>query len=115
MLLDIATKAQDSSLDLHIKIFVTCLCDPEAIPTIPNSEITMEKPKVANLIKPFLTPKAGLEGGKSAHGATGGGLAVVVSGPDRLTAEAQNVIAGIPANATRQVGGVALHTENFSL
>ncbi|KIJ45511.1 hypothetical protein M422DRAFT_29647 [Sphaerobolus stellatus SS14] len=115
MLNDIATKAQDSSIDLHIKIFVTCLCDPEAVPTIPNSEVTIEKPKITNLISPFLSAKGGIETGKSGQGGGTGGLAVVVSGPRRLTFEAQNVIAQVPASTTRRIGGIALHTEVFSL
>jgi ferric-chelate reductase len=112
MLLDIANKARGSSLDLHIQIFVTCLCDPEAAPVIPNCDVSVEKPKVAQLLEPFLTPHMDVE----ANGGRGdGGVAVAVSGPESLTCEAQNVIARIPAGRARRVGGLALHTEIFSL
>jgi len=115
MLVDIANKAQDSSVDLHISIFVTCLCDPESIPTIPNSVISIEKPKIANLVKPFLSSEGGIEAGKTGKGRNGGGFAIAVSGPARLTAEAQNVVARIPAAAARRIGGLAFHSEIFSL
>jgi len=28
-------------LDLHISIYVTCLCNPEAVPLIPNCDVTI--------------------------------------------------------------------------
>ncbi|KAF8587338.1 iron reductase [Ramaria rubella] len=112
MLLDIANKVQGSSLELHIQIFVTCLCDPEAVPVIPNCDVTIEKPNVAHLLEPFLTQRTDVEA--SARGGDGG-VAVAVSGPESLTSEAQNVIARVSAARTRKMGGLALHTEIFSL
>lgn len=112
MLLDIANKAQGSSLDLHFQIFVTCLCDPEAVTVIPNCEVKVEKPKVAHLLEQFIAPRADVEAGNRRGD---GGVAVAVSGPESLTAEAQNVIAQIPIAHTRRLGGLALHTEIFSL
>jgi len=115
MLLDIANKAQESSLELHIKIYVTCLCDPEAVPAIPNCDVTLHKPRVGELIQPLLTSHGDIEGGKIGRIRGGGGLAVVVSGPDSLITETQNAVASVPVSQTRKVGGIAMHTETFSL
>ncbi|KAJ8468284.1 hypothetical protein ONZ45_g17299 [Pleurotus djamor] len=57
-LMAIAKKAGESasSLDLHITIFVTCLCDPEAVPDIPNCDVILERPSVHALLKGLVTP-----------------------------------------------------------
>ncbi|GJJ09433.1 hypothetical protein Clacol_003655 [Clathrus columnatus] len=115
MLADIALKAQDSSISLRINIFVTCLCNPEAVPVIPNCEVIVEKPQLSKLLDAFLNRSTDLETGKLSQ-TNLGGLAVAVSGPKSLTAEAQNAIAGLSASRTRtSVGDIALHTEDFSL
>ncbi|KAG8805431.1 hypothetical protein FRC17_005522, partial [Serendipita sp. 399] len=79
---DIANAAAKCpSLDLHMKFFVTCLCDPEALPDIPNSEVTMTKPSISNLLDQFV------------HGASPlatRGLGVATSGPASLVDEARN-------------------------
>ena len=57
MLMDIAnTVAPSQSLDLHISIFVTCLCDPSAVPPIPNSDVTVFRPSVTELLRELVTP-----------------------------------------------------------
>ncbi|TDL15891.1 hypothetical protein BD410DRAFT_82137 [Rickenella mellea] len=52
MLMDIATAAAapDAQLDLHITIFVTCLCNPEAVPPIPNCDVVIQRPSVRRLL-----------------------------------------------------------------
>ncbi|KAJ8586867.1 hypothetical protein M405DRAFT_864231, partial [Rhizopogon salebrosus TDB-379] len=50
MLIDIA------SIDLHISIYVTCLCDPEAVPAIPNSIVVPSRPLVHDLLATFINP-----------------------------------------------------------
>ncbi|KAF9523693.1 iron reductase [Crepidotus variabilis] len=60
-LIDIAKVAASSSrspmpLDLHISVFVTCLCNPEAIPPIPNSDVTIFRPSVRNILLDLITP-----------------------------------------------------------
>lgn len=57
MLIAIAqTAATSDTLDLHISVFVTCICDPEAIPPIPNSVVTIRRPSVTHLLRDLVTP-----------------------------------------------------------
>ena len=60
-LMDIAHAAASSStslapLYLHISIYVTCLCNPEAIPPIPNCDVTIVRPSLRNVIMDFMNP-----------------------------------------------------------
>jgi hypothetical protein len=50
MLIDI------TPIDLHISIYVTCLCDPEAVPAIPNSIVVPSRPSVHDLLATFINP-----------------------------------------------------------
>ncbi|KAG2139837.1 iron reductase [Suillus bovinus] len=124
MLIDIATAASNSTIDLHISIFVTYLCNPEAVPHIPNSIIALSRPSVQDLLKDFislssLSEKEYLiktscdESQKSLH--SGGGVAVCASGPESLTRDVQNAVARLGLKMSMDVGGVALHTERFTL
>lgn len=55
--MDIAhTAARSSTLDLHISIYVTCLCNPEAVPPIPNCDVTIVRPSVTRVLKDLTTP-----------------------------------------------------------
>jgi ferric-chelate reductase len=120
MLMDIANAAAgSSSLDLHISIFVTCLCDPEAVPLIPNSITTIVRPDVNRLLSNMLSPPPAdgdveSESGGSVQRAIAGrgGVGVCASGPESLTREAANAVARL---APMHMGGIALHTEAFSL
>ncbi|KAG2040872.1 iron reductase [Suillus americanus] len=124
MLIDIATAASDSTIDLHISIFVTCLCDPEAVPHIPNSIVTLSRPSVQHLLEDFISLSPSSERKDSVekrfdesqklHG-SGGGVAVCASGPESLTREAQNAVARLGLTMNMDVGGIALHTELFAL
>ncbi|KAG2139838.1 iron reductase [Suillus bovinus] len=124
MLIDIATAASNSTIDLHISIFVTCLCNPEAVPHIPNSIVTLSRPSVQDLLKDFvsLSSSSEKEGSieiscdesqTSLH--SGGGVAVCASGPESLTRDVQNAVAGLGLTNNMDVGGIALHTEQFTL
>lgn len=42
-------------LDLHFLIYVTCLCDPEAVPVIPNSDVLTEKPTAHGILNEFVS------------------------------------------------------------
>jgi ferric-chelate reductase len=56
-LMDIARAAASSSrLDLHISIYVTCLCNPEAVPAIPNCDVTIVRPSVTRVLRDLTTP-----------------------------------------------------------
>jgi ferric-chelate reductase len=102
---DIATAAaREPSLELHMKFFVTCLCDPEAAPDIVNSEVTVEKPSISLLLQQFVSG--------AAQGT--GGVGVATSGPESLVSEARNSVASLGVKAAK-LGGIALHTEVFSL
>ena len=123
MLMDIANAAAGSSLDLHISIFVTCLCVPEAVPPIPNSITTIVRPDVHRLLSDLISPPPAdgdveSESGASAQwaGAIGrGGVGVCASGPESLTRESANAVARLAPVHAKRVGGIALHTEVFSL
>ena len=124
MLMDIAEAAADeSSLDLHISIFVTCLCDPAAVPAIPNSIVTITRPDVHQLLSRMLSPALveddGEDSGKREAGAEQvvcqGGVGVCASGPESMTHETANAVARLRPVHGKRVGGIALHTEVFSL
>ncbi|KAJ7192945.1 hypothetical protein B0H12DRAFT_1039489 [Mycena haematopus] len=64
-LLQIATLAAHPSahLDLRIRIFVTCLCDPSAVPRIPGCVVTEAKPSVTRVLERLLddVPRPGVD------------------------------------------------------
>lgn len=131
ILIDIATTAAETSLDLHISVFVTCLCDPEAVPLIPNSDVSTVRPSVQTLLDDLLeplstdstnNPSADVEGtakknpeGQKLNRALGGGVAVCASGPETLTREAQTAVARVGVRRDAEFDKIALHTELFVL
>ena len=122
MLMDIANAAADTSLDIHFSIYVTCLCDPSAVPPIPNSEVNIYRPSVTKMLHGLLTPPAELAVDADEKASVklewvglGGGVGVCVSGPEGLIRETQNAVAKIGAVRGVQVGGIGLHTELFAL
>ena len=122
MLMEIANAAAGSSLDLHISIFVTCLCDPEAVPPIPNSITTILRPDVHRLLAHVLSPppadgdvEGESESPKVQRTIGRGGVGVCASGPESLTSESANAVARLSPTHAKRVGGIALHTEVFSL
>jgi len=124
MLMDIAdAAAEESSLDLHISIFVTCLCDGPALPAIPNSTVMTKRPDVYQLLARILSPalvEDDVEDESQRKAVNGrvacqGGVGVCASGPESLTREAANAVARLGSVHGRRVGGIALHTEVFSL
>lgn len=122
MLLEIARTAKGSSVDLHMSIFVTCLCNPEAVPNIPNCDVTIERPAVHRLLHDFVSSAGAPEFGGSEKGkskapsiGSGGDLAVCAAGPEAMTREAKNAIARLTMSQRMQLGKVACHTELYSL
>lgn len=118
MLSDIANVAAQSTLDLHISIFVTCLCDPDAVPVIQNCDVKLERPSVYSLLCEATTTSRGssLESAKgNTSSVYGGGVAVCVSGPEGLTRETQNAVARLGVAKAMELGGISVHVENFSL
>ncbi|KAG2008677.1 metalloreductase [Coprinopsis cinerea AmutBmut pab1-1] len=55
-LMDIAKVAESSDLAVHISIYVTCLCNPEAVPPIPNCDVTVVRPTIYNVLTDLVTP-----------------------------------------------------------
>ena len=130
MLTDIANTAVNSSIDLHISIFVTCLCDPEAVPLIPSCDVTMTRPSIYGLLQDLTSRRSASssstssveEEGTGGHGAGraetsghAGGVAVCASGPASLTTEAQNAVARLGVARGIELGGAAIHVEQFTL
>lgn len=133
MLMDIANAVAGSSLDLHVSIFVTCLCSPEDVPPIPNSEVTVLRPSVTTLLRDLVTPpssspsyddKLSAEEQQDADFISqpklewvglGGGVAVCAAGPESLTREAQNAVARLGLTRGIELGGIGIHTELFAL
>lgn len=123
MLADIANVAVNSSIDLHISIFVTCLCDAEAVPLIPNCDVTMTRPSVFQLLQDLTSSIRSVEEkgaedqnpGRIEPSGYMGGVGVCASGPTSLTTEAQNAVARIGVLRGVELGGVAIHVEQFTL
>ncbi|TFK26125.1 ferric reductase-like transmembrane component/FAD binding protein [Coprinopsis marcescibilis] len=55
-LMDIAKVAESSDLALHISVYVTCLCNPEAVPPIPNCDVTIVRPTIYKVLVDLVTP-----------------------------------------------------------
>lgn len=106
----IAQAASDPSLNLRLdyRFFVTCFCNPSALPAIHNSEVVQVKPVIRNILDDFM-------GEVFASGASDGGVGVTASGPERLTSDTRNAVAGIGPLKARRLGGVELHTEAYTL
>ena len=111
----------NSSLHLHISFFVTSSCQCGDLPPIPNATVTSTRPDVHQLLTHVISPTSGEDDMEDdcRAGAEGvicqGGVGVCASGPESLTREAANAVARLaPTHGTR-VGGIALHTEVFSL
>ena len=135
------TAAASSTLDLHISLFVTCICNPDAVPHIPNTVVTIFRPSVTALLREFTTPPSAAcddtaslssltssaEQADTEHLAEkaikchlpwvgyGGGVAVCASGPETLIRESQNAVTKLGVLKGRELGGIALHTELFAL
>lgn len=115
MLSDIAAFAHDGGVDLHISVFVTCLCDPEAVPDVPNMNVIVEKPSVQRMIGVLVRPQDEERGEKQTKVLTGGGLGIAVSGPASLTREATNAVACLSLADRLCIGKVGVHTELFAI
>ncbi|KAG1829258.1 hypothetical protein EV424DRAFT_1381700 [Suillus variegatus] len=124
MLIDIATAASSSTVDLHISIFVTCLCDPEAVPHIPNSIVTLLRLPIQSLLKDFISLPSSFAKEDSIEiqcdesqkmVGLGAGVAVWASSSESLRGDAQNAVARSGLTMGVDVGGIALHTELFTL
>lgn len=60
-MMELAKRAASSDgsstpLSLHISVYVTCLCDPEAVPPIPNCDVTILRPHVHHILSDLINP-----------------------------------------------------------
>ncbi|KAI0753811.1 iron reductase [Fomes fomentarius] len=143
MLNEIATAVAGTSLDLHITVYVTCLCNPEDVPPIPNMDVIMTtRPSVTGLLRALVTPPPSTPGAEKKQAEAdaetvsldsdesaphlsslprlnwvglGGGVAVCAAGPESLTREAHNAVARVSLTRGVELGGIALHTELFAI
>ena len=99
--------ARDPSLDIHFSIFVTCLCNPEKVPIIPNCDVLVERPAVSQLLKELIASLP--------FDARSGGIAVCAAGPQSLTREARNAVAGASLMRAGELGQIGCHTEEYAL
>jgi len=164
--MDISAVASCSSavthpLDLHISVYVTCLCNPEAVPPIINCDVVTFRPSIHQLLIDLITPPTVIPSSSPFHNnklkptpggprkelpfdsstepsteivivdeergvlpsaeklpwlTLGGGMAVCASGPASVTTETANAVSRIQLSGRgRDLGGVGLHTETFSL
>ena len=144
MLMDIANIVAGTSLDLHISVYVTCLCSPEEVPAIPNMDVTIcTRPSVTGLLRDLVTPPPpSASSWRKSHTSEdsdsrsletdecmravpgsarlrwvglGGGVGVCAAGPESLTREAHNAVARVSLTRGVELGGVGLHTELFAM
>ncbi|KAJ7636327.1 iron reductase [Roridomyces roridus] len=131
-----AHQCGNANVELRIKIFVTCLCDPEAIPPIRGCVVSEAKPSVSGVLRELLDPDLvsgeesldvrevaavtsdqDAEKGVSAYAYVQGrdGVAVFAAGPGRLIREAGNAVvrANLLGARGRRAGGVAFCAEEF--
>lgn len=115
---------QGTSLDLHISVYVTCLCNPDAVPPIDIMDLGKGRPSIFNVLHELVTPpdvsvdatceKPSLSSRLQWAG-LGGGVGVCASGPESLITETQNAVARMGVSRGVELGGIGLHTELFAL
>lgn len=101
MFTDLARKADASTIDLRMTIYVTRTCNPDVIPQYPNCQVTLNRPFVGDMLSCLLEDESALDGG----------VAVCASGPASLTRETRKVVANTALLKGIALGGIALHTE----
>lgn len=128
LLSDVVSAVEDTSLDIHVSIFVTCLCHPEDVPSIPNSDVTILRPSISKLLQELVTPPSSMPSFEVEDGSLntsamprlnwiglGGGIAVCAAGPESLTRETSNAVARMGMIRGVELGGIGLHTELFAI
>ncbi|KAJ8081405.1 ferric-chelate reductase Frp1 [Marasmius tenuissimus] len=85
----LVAKADKEDLDLHISVFVTCLCNPDEVPVISNMDVMVRRPEVREVLKGVVSsPPASLK--DVASGARGDSDSSIVEVPD-IDTEANGV------------------------
>lgn len=116
------------------------MCNPEAVPPIPNCDVHTERPSVTALTAALAGVSASGAAGccekgdgrsccvgechcgdtgeksvKRSEELVGGGLAVLAAGPETMAREAKNAVARLAVSRAHRLGHVACHTEVYSL
>ncbi|RXW14546.1 hypothetical protein EST38_g11309 [Candolleomyces aberdarensis] len=86
-LMDIATLAASSDLSLHISVYVTCLCNPEAIPPIPNCDVTIVRPSIYKVLLDIVTPPETSGSESTASSSDANAIQVIARTPAKHDAE----------------------------
>ena len=117
LLQDLAYAAAKSSIDLHITIYITCLCEPEKVPIIPNCDIFVDRPSMRAILAGLVSPSAAevSPAAKSKRIGSGGGVGVCAAGPESLIRDARNAVAGLALTKGLELGGIELHTEVYAV
>lgn len=142
--LALACERSNGALDLHVSVYVTCLCNPEAVPDIPNCDVSVYRPAVRKILRALVAPPDTENALEASSGSTankkdaedveedtptqthslsgklnwvglGGGVGVCASGPESLIRETQNAVARLGLTQGVKLGGIGLHTELFAL
>lgn len=121
VLRDLAERAKDAGLDLHISIYIT-RTDPglDVVEDlgVQNCIVRRQKPDSRTLLQTFVTPASSSceEGLERASLSLAGGLGVCASGPESLTREVGNAVAwmSLPGHILSRVD-VGVHTEVYAL
>ncbi|KZV60449.1 hypothetical protein PENSPDRAFT_594068 [Peniophora sp. CONT] len=53
-----AASHPSANLDVHLSVFVTCLCNPSAVPALPNSAVSVARPVLHSLLREFISPSS---------------------------------------------------------
>ena len=99
MLEQLGRVTENSPLDLSFRFYITCLCDPEAIPPIPAE---VAKLSISTLLIPLLSATKG------------DGVGVSAGGPEGLIRTAHNIVVTLGPRLVCSAEGVNLHTELFA-
>ena len=123
---DLANAASNSSIDLHISIFITnpnLVGEEPELPNLPNCDTYTLRPRMYNILAELITPPtpesesiaAESSSGKLKWIGLGGGVGVSAAGPNSLIRDVKNAVATFALTAGTKLGGVELHTESFAI
>ena len=112
MLTEIAHTLAGTSLDLHVSVYVTCLCQPENVPPVPNMDVLVaERPAVVRLLRELVTPPRSRPNALSHANASAGGDAKAAKAEEAEDVEVASLSSeegGAPLCASDKLNWVGL-------